>query len=1080
MQGTDVTARTLRYWSQVEALTAPDAEAHDERGDDFVISYVRRDEFPWRQKLLSLPHKHFVRFGVIPRRNYEAELLETLAAEERAPDDSGIYADHNEFTFMGLFQTDEAGLPQAGSLEMAAFAPAFAGLKLEKDLSFNRYQQALSESFDADCETSSKEARAVDTAFLKSLADRAISELGWAPKGSEHAPTAIVRTAAVKDERGRTLNPTPNPVNGFFFEDICKVLTRYKAGEPTGVVANYLAEPDEGKRVDCTSAESIERSITVNRMPDGRWPSRHPMTLMQQVAVNEAFSALSAAGGIFSVNGPPGTGKTTLLMDIVAGILIERAKILCSFDDPSAAFQKRWEAQYQGVSRPTAIFALDERLHGFSIVVASSNNGAVENITRELPSLAKLDTKYLDADYFKLLATVLVNNTPVTDDDDEEDEAELIKAWGLISVPLGNKKNRNLFVNTLLGKEKKAANAEAAVRGPAPHNIFRLIDEANVSTSWKRAREEFRAVLADVSHIKDAIGDIAKLQAKAGQLHDAAQDAERAASQSRERLTEAQSLERLARSEFEEKRQELKSADDEIANLRHARPGFFARLFHTSAFREWQARWFEAMHQQKSCRNQLAASVAIHRNLEREIIELPRRIAGFEADTLKNRKQAQAADEKCRCAKGSGYLDFNDLRQMTAEERQQKLPLTNDALHEARARLFLQAVALHRAFATSDSFTRNLKRALEMIDGRPELRPVLAEAAPHLWETLFLLIPVVSTTFASFARTFSHLEAGRIGWLFIDEAGQAVPQHAAGALYRSRRAIVVGDPLQVEPVIKFNKAADAKLLELEQAPKRYQSTSTSVQLLADIVNPSGAYLNRDIWVGSPLKVHRRCVEPMFSIANEIAYEGTMVLPEDKVRQEQILTRGDPASSLAARPLLGPSRWFDMTGMAGNRQNYIPEQGDMGLSLIREFMANGLVDAHKHKGLPALYVISPFKSVAQEFRSLLFRTRAQWAPTISRKTFEKWVKASVGTVHTFQGKEREVVILLLGGATDGAIRWAAGTPNVLNVAVTRAERRLYVIGDRSRWMRQDLARSLGDRMPFEPGHPGEKSMRVQTA
>jgi len=222
------------------------------------------------------------------------------------------------------------------------------------------------------------------------------------------------------------------------------------------------------------------------------------------------------------------------------------------------------------------------------------------------------------------------------------------------------------------------------------------------------------------------------------------------------------------------------------------------------------------------------------------------------------------------------------------------------------------------------------------------------------------------------------------------------------------------------------------------------------------------------------------VEPMFSIANEIAYEGTMVLPEDKVRQEEILTRGDPANSVAPRPLLGPSRWFDMTGMAGNRQNYIPEQGEMALSLIREFMANGLIDTHKHKGLPALYVISPFKSVAQEFRSLLFRSRGQWASKISRRTFEKWVKASVGTVHTFQGKERETVILLLGGATDGAIRWAAGTPNVLNVAVTRAERRLYVIGDRSRWMRHDLARSLTDRMPFVPGQPNERLTRIQTA
>src|SRR5262249_42282633 len=131
-----------------------------------------------------------------------------------------------------------------------------------------------------------------------------------------------------------------------------------------------------------------------------------------------------------------------------------------------------------------------------------------------------------------------------------------------------------------------------------------------------------------------------------------------------------------------------------------------------------------------------------------------------------------------------------------------------------------------------------------------------------LWATLFLAVPLVSTTFASVERMLGRLPPESLGWLLVDEAGQALPQAAVGAILRCRGALVVGDPLQIEPVVALpEQLTRAVCAQMGVDPERYAAPAASVQTLADAASPySSEMRTRDgsRVVGSPLLVHRRC------------------------------------------------------------------------------------------------------------------------------------------------------------------------------------------------------------------------------
>lgn len=383
---------------------------------------------------------------------------------------------------------------------------------------------------------------------------------------------------------------------------------------------------------------------------------------------------------------------------------------------------------------------------------------------------------------------------------------------------------------------------------------------------------------------------------------------------------------------------------------------------------------------------------------------------------------------------GSGYPGSD----WVGETRELHAPWLDAELDSARSELFLAALQLHKDFLANAStdMKKGIQAAIEVVAGKAP-RNLESEKLLAAWQTFFLVVPMVSTTFASYSRMFAGLGRESLGWLFVDEAGQASPQYAAGAIWRAKRVVAVGDPLQLQPVVSIPHKAQRDIAQAFGVTGEWIPPHASVQTLADRISRVGTTLRNgeeDVWVSAPLTVHRRCDDPMFSLCNAIAYNGIMVSGVHRKPDgpEDIDLFDGPDG-----PRIASSRWLHEPALTDGTH-------------LQENQIDRLqraIDSLRSEGIDPseIIAISPFRAVASRLRTL-----ARDVPDLS-----------AGTIHTAQGREADVVFLVLGGdpKSPGAKAWASATVNLVNVAASRAKRRLYVIGDRTQWSRYPYFKEL---------------------
>jgi hypothetical protein len=847
--------------------------------------------------------------------------------------------------------------------------------------------------------------------------------------------------------------PEPILLNSFFLEDLSMARGLFDADKAPSNLRRYLGMEVPREAKDLLRDEAaLEDALRPANTPIARWPAsgRNPLVLLQQAAVNLAFRE-NENEGILGINGPPGTGKTTLLRDLVAGVVTARANAMVDFSEPTSAFEHSGQRLKAGDGW-LHLYRVDSKLRGYEMVVASSNNKAVENVSGELPSIDAIAT---DADlrYLKTLSDAVHNRD----------------TWGMVAAVLGNSQNRARFKQTFWWDEDYGLNAylvaangtrrtieisnteTGAVEQRSPHIVSNEkppSSEQDAQARWNKARRRFLEAKKNVeewqSRLEKLRADAAKVQGLENTQTEAlvalesSKQQARAVESSRCRISEAEAASANL----------LRKSEDAVGLHTGGKPGMLSRLFRTERAIAWAAVNVKLIDARNEASGQHANLASRLRQLESEYSQVVAKVE-LERSALAQTKAklgqvredlARATQEGITVADGRLFRAEHALRHLAT-------PWFPAKAQRARDELFVAAMGVHRAFM--DSAAKPLRHNLAALMGvfttqalpTPEKQALLSD----LWASLFLVVPLVSTTFASVNRMLGRLPLQSLGWLFVDEAGQATPQAVVGALLRAKRAVVVGDPVQIEPVVLLPDTLVSSICRsFGVDPERFSAPSASVQMLADSASAFSSEFDTRTGsrrVGVPLLVHRRCSEPMFGIANAIAYSGLMVSAKTK-RPSRI------------EDVLGPSRWIHVEGAAPDKWN--PREGTKVVELLRDLAASRVA--------PDLYIISPFVVVADGLRRTIQSSGVLADFGIDNEW--QWLQTRVGTVHTAQGREAEAVIFVLGAPNPeqtGARNWAGARPNLLNVAMTRAKEVAYVVGNRALWREAGVFRELASRL-----------------
>lgn len=312
------------------------------------------------------------------------------------------------------------------------------------------------------------------------------------------------------------------------------------------------------------------------------------------------------------------------------------------------------------------------------------------------------------------------------------------------------------------------------------------------------------------------------------------------------------------------------------------------------------------------------------------------------------------------------------------------------------------------------------------------------------WHRRMMLTPCIVSTFHALPThmTCSAFNDGNfdseylfdfIDLLVVDEGGQVSPDVAGAAFSLAKKALIIGDIHQIEPVRSIAGSIDignlfgVDLLNQREDYEKVQEHGRSVvngSVMNIAQSASQYHYQPEMEPGMYLQEHRRCLDDIISFCNELCYKG-ILMPK----------RGNDSDTLL--PAFGHLHIDGIAQKQANGSRYNRLEADT----IAQWLAENKTKLESHYNKPLneiVGVVTPFSAQMDVLQ--------QTCSSLGIEAGKQKGQLTIGTVHALQGAERIIVIFSPVYTRHSNGEFIDSSTSMLNVAVSRAKDSFLVFGD----------------------------------